>query len=211
MKTLTEIEREARRTRELIAELKSYTPKFNAAKERAEDELWVHLGKIDLEREHLDDLKNAAALIVEHLGADLPAMTGAEATEDELAAVMVADQVEQVEASEVEIEIERTAEPCDELVAMIDSPQEIDAPEVTASDDHAEPLDPEPTFETIGAIAAEITAHVAAMAGDQPSTPDATDEPELTDEQVERKELELASAGARPGKFFNAFAANPFA
>jgi hypothetical protein len=227
MKTLTEIEREARRTRELIAELKTYTPKFNAAKERAEDELWVHLGKIDLEREHLDDLKNAAALIVEHLGAELPAMTGAEATEDELAAVMAADQieqVEQVEAAEVqtsevqtseiethEVETERTAEPCDELVAMIDSPQEIDAPEVTASDDHAEPLDPEPAFETIGAIAAEITAHVAAMAGDQPSTPDATDEPELTDEQVERKELELASAGARPGKFFNAFAANPFA
>jgi len=231
MKTLTEIEREARRTRELIAELKSYTPKFNAAKERAEEELLVHLDKINVEREHLEDLKDAAALIVEHLGTDVPVEMLR--TQEEVAAVMAADQaheveaheIEQVEADEIEadeieaseVEIERIAEPCDELVAMIDSPQEIDAPQAmdspqtVASDDHAEILDPEPTFETIGAIAAEITAHVAAMAGDQPSTPDATDEPELTDEQVERKELELASAGARPAKFFNAFAANPFA
>jgi hypothetical protein len=243
MKSLTEIEREARRTRELIAELKSYTPKFNAAKERAEEELLVHLDKINVEREHLEDLKDAAALIVEHLGTDVPVEMLR--TQEEVAAVMAADQaheieaheVEQVEAHDVEAaeieadeirslrsrieaaadQAERIAEPCVELVAMIDSPQEIDAPQTmdspqtVASDDHAEILDPEPTFETIGAIAAEITAHVAAMAGDQPSTPDATDEPELTDEQVERKELELASAGARPAKFFNAFAANPFA
>jgi ribosomal protein L11 methyltransferase len=72
MKSLTEIEREARRTRELIAELKTYTPKFNVAKERAEEELLVHLDKINVEREHLEDLKDAAALIVEHLGTDVP-------------------------------------------------------------------------------------------------------------------------------------------
>lgn len=191
MKSLTEIEREARRTRDLIAELKGHTPRFNQAKERAEEELKVHLAKIDAERAHLDDLKDAAALIVQHLGADVPSMTEAEVAE-----VMAQD------ADAVLAMGEDEPEP---VVAVADSPQDFEAqPETEADHDAA-------TFETIGAIAAEITAGVAAIAGDPPPAPDASEADEMTDEQVERKELELAGAEARPAKFFNAFAANPFA
>jgi hypothetical protein len=72
MSQLPQLEREAKLTRDLIEELKGLTPRFNATKERAEEELRLHLAKIDAERAHLATLIDAAALIVQHLGASVP-------------------------------------------------------------------------------------------------------------------------------------------
>ncbi len=178
MTELTQIEREAKQVRDFIAELKGLTPKFNAAKERAEEELKLHLAKIDGERARLKELQDAASLIVQRLGIeDSPEPVETIRTEAEVSAVM--------------------AEDAEAVVAMADSPQ-----------DEAEAAD---TFESIGQIAAEVTAAVAAIAGDLPATDDQSEAPEMTDEQVERKELELAEAAPRSVSRFSPFAANPFA
>jgi hypothetical protein len=200
--TLNELEREARATRALIADLESLTQKFDQTLVRAETERNLHLDKIAAEKAHLAKLKDAASLIVEHLGAAVPAVA---------------------EVDEV----------CEEIVAVIDSPQEPVGSILTnlASDDFeawkAEKLyvptwgemlapEPEPTFEYVAAAVEQIAA-------EPPATPDATDEPEMTDEQVERLEEQTAAALAedvreletvgadRPARRFNPFANNPFA
>jgi hypothetical protein len=195
MSELTQIEREAKLVRDFITELKGLTPKFNAAKERAETELALHLAKIDGERAKLKELIDAAALIVQRLGIDTPA-------EQPAAPGTGPEQGDMAEAFAAEFEADEEPE---RVVAMADSPQD---------DEQAKP-EPEsdaPTFQTIGEIAAEITAGVAAMAGDQPAAADLSDAPEMTDEQVERAEDTLAAAEpARHLRRFNALAANPFA
>ena len=195
MSQLPQLEREAKLTRDLIEELKGLTPRFNATKERAEEELRLHLAKIDSERAHLATLIDAAALIVQHLGASVP--------EPEL------------------------PEP---VVAMADSPQE-SAPEFPEGMKQGVPdqdtmdwaereaqdipdEEPEPTFEYVAAAVEQIAG--------SPPEPDASDEPEMTDEQVERIEAQTAAAltqereletvgGDRPARRFNPFANNPFA
>jgi hypothetical protein len=202
MKTLTEIEREARRTRELIAELRGHTPRFNATKERAEEELKVHLAKIDAERAHLDDLKDAAALLVQHLGADVPA--------DEPEPVVAMADSPQDQEGWGTLDIAAAIAVHDADTALVEELFEEQAA------GHAE--EPEPTFEYVAAAVEQIAG--------SPPGPDASDEPEMTDEQVERAEQTLAAVdhigaaeereletvgGDRPARFFNAFAANPFA
>jgi len=199
MSKLSEIEREAKIVRDFISELKGLTPRFNAAKERTEEELALHLAKIDAERAKLDELKAAAALIVEHLGAEVPPIA----------------QPEEILEPET---FTGPYEPAEEVVAVIDSPQDDPVGAVLMAE-------PKETFQSIGEIAAEVTAAVAAIAAEPPATPDATDEPEMTDEQVERLEEQTAAAlaedvrereletvgGDRPARRFNPFASNPFA
>jgi hypothetical protein len=202
MSQLPQLEREAKLTRDLIEELKGLTPRFNATKERAEEELRLHLAKIDSERAHLATLIDAAALIVQHLGASVPqpelpepVVAMADSPQDEVALHPV-DALEQVLGDRIE------PEQYEELRAICDEPVY-----VTESED--------PTFEYVAAAVEQI-------AGSPPPIPDATDEPEMTDEQVERIEAQTAAAlaedtreletvgGERPARFFNAFAANPF-
>lgn len=174
MTELTQIEREAKQTRDFIAELKGLTPKFNATKERADEELRLHLAKIDGERAKLKELIDAAAVIVQRLG------------------------------------IEAVPEP-EPVVAVADSPQdEATTEDVLAAIFEAD-VEAADEFQSIGEIAAEVTAAVAAIAGDLPATDDQSDAPEMTDEQVERVEESLAANDVRGPKLFNAFAANPFA
>lgn len=188
MSELTQIEREAKLTRDFIAELKGLTPKFNATKERAEEELRLHLAKIDGERAKLRELIDAAAVIVQNLGREVGEPTH---TEAEVAAVMAEDAEP----------TERVLEPSAELeAAMAGGP---------VTDDLCHEAEPH-EFQSIGEIAAEVTAAVAAIADEQ-AGPDLSDEPEMTDEQVERAEETIASAEPRPARMFNAFAANPFA
>lgn len=197
MNNLAAIEREARLTRGMIAELEALTQRFDQALVRAETERNLHLAKIAGERAHLAELIDAAALIVQHLGADVPVEPTH--TESEVAAVMAEDA-------------ERTAEPSEDLIAVVDSPVETESAgawletQFEAADEAG--VD---AFQSIGEIAAEITAAVADLAADAPATADASDAPEMDDEQVERVEETLASAEPRPARMFNAFAANPFA
>jgi len=183
MNTLAAIEREARLTRGMIAELEALTQRFDQALVRAEDERNLHLAKITAEREHLAELIDAAALIVQHLGADVPIETTP--TEAEVAAVMAEDA-------------ERIAEPSEELIAVADSPQDEGGP---VTDDLCHELEN---------TTAEITAAVADLAAEVPASPDASEQPEMDDYQVERVEETLASAEPRTPRMFNAFAANPF-
>lgn len=177
MRTLNDIEREARRTRESIAELRGFTQKFDQALVRAEDERRLHLAKIADEEAHLSELIDAAAVIVQHLGADVPVETAH--TEAETAAVMAEDasQAEQFEiAASAWLETQFEALDAGEPSELFDDEPEADA------------------FQTIGEIAAEVTAAVAAIADPVPATEDATDEPELTNDQAERVEELLAEA-----------------
>jgi hypothetical protein len=211
MSQLPQLEREAKLTRDLIEELKGLTPRFNATKERAEDELRLHLAKIDSERAHLATLIDAAALIVQHLGASVP--------EPELPepVVAVADSPQD--------------EATDEFVTLGAAAEDVVAQAIAVHDafaalveelfteqpaGHAE--EPEPTFEYVAAAVEQIAG--------SPPEPDASDEPEMTDEQVERAEQTLAAVdhigaaeereletvgGDRPARRFNPFANNPFA
>ena len=208
MSELTLIEREAKQVRDFIAELKGLTPKFNAAKERAEEEMKLHLGKIDCERARLKELQDAAMVIVQKLGCDpVEIVEGI----DRVRAAWVGQGPLATQIAPTRPDVYAEIEP---VVAMADSSQD----DATTEDVLAAILDAEvaaseeaDTFESIGTIAAEITAAVADLAAEPPATPDATDAPEMTDEQVERKELDLAVAAPRSPKLFNAFAANPFA
>jgi hypothetical protein len=196
--TLNELEREARATRALIADLESLTQKFDQTLVRAEDERNLHLEKIAAEKAHLAKLIDTATCIVQHLGAAVPAI----------------------------VQPEEILEP---VVAIIDSPQDdlvgailmAESPFDVIAQDHAEELAAD-EFQSIGEIAAEVTAAVAAIAAEPPAMPDATDEPEMTDEQVERLEEQTAAAlaedvreletvGGIPARRFNPFASNPFA
>jgi hypothetical protein len=219
--TLNELEREARATRALIADLESLTQKFDQTLVRAEDERNLHLDKIAAEKAHLATLIDTAACIVQHLGAALPAVA----------------EVDEVCETETTGSVSVTwsgphdgPHPFEEVVAVIDSPQDdpvgavlmADSPFDVIAQDHAEELAAN-EFQSIGEIAAEVTAAVAAIAAEPPATPDTTDEPEMTDEQVERLEEQTAAAlaedvreletvgGDRPARRFNPFASNPFA
>jgi hypothetical protein len=180
---LSEIEREARHTRQRIDELEGLTQKFDQALVRAETERNLHLDKIAGERAKLGELIDAAALIVQHLGADVP-------------------------------EVAQPEEILEPVVAVADSPFDV------LAQDHAEALVddpvPEPTFEYVAEAVAQI-------ADEAPAIEDASDAPEMTDEQVERLEeqtvaalvedvaqaRELETAGTGPRRF-NPFAGNPF-
>ena len=108
------------------------------------------------------------------------------------------------------------------VVAVADSPQESAGAWLETQFEAADEAgveytpEPEPTFEYVAASVAQIAA-------EPPATEDATDEPEMTDEQVERLEEQTAAALAedvreletvgddRPARRFNPFANNPFA
>jgi hypothetical protein len=230
--TLNELEREARATRALIADLESLTQKFDQTLVRAEDERNLHLDKIAAEKAHLATLIDTATCIVQHLGAAVPAIVQPEEILDEL--------------------FTGPYEPSEEVVAVIDSPQEPvgailtdqasytdwireqhvahdtsqavgnvfgSADLTTNFDATGHTGEPEPTFEYVAAAVEQIAAEPPAM-------PDATDEPEMTDEQVERleeqtaaalaedathRERELETVGGIPARRFNPFASNPFA
>ena len=168
MKTLADIEREARATRHRIAELDGLTQKFDQALVRSETERDLHLAKIAGEQDHLAELIDAAALIVQHLGAEVPVdepvVAMADSPQDEVALHPV-DALEQVLGDRIE------PEQYEELRAICDEPVE------------ATPEDP--TFEYVAAAVEQIAG--------SPPGPDASDEPEMTDEQVERAEQTLAA------------------
>jgi hypothetical protein len=233
MSELTQIEREAKVVRDLITELKGLTPRFNATKERAEEELTLHLAKIDAERARLRELIDGAALIVQRLGLEEPveAEQVAEVEQVEQApepVVAVADSpqadgwsaMDHYNADEALVAEVLAQAPAEEVVAAADGAQ-TDETEVAASawlEDQFEAIDagtlteeelladspadepaeegaelPE-TFQTIGQIAAEVTAAVEQIADTPPATEDATDAPEMTNDQAERAEELLAEA-----------------
>jgi hypothetical protein len=208
MSQLPQLEREAKLTRDLIEELKGLTPRFNATKERAEEELRLHLAKIDSERAHLATLIDAAALIVQHLGASVPQPEMPEPV------VAMADSP-QDEATDEFVTLGEAAE---DVVAQAIAVHDADTAlvdELFTEQPAGHTEEPEPTFEYVAAAVEQI-------AGSPPPIPDATDEPEMTDEQVERIEAQTAAAltqereletvgGDRPARRFNPFANNPFA
>lgn len=193
MSDLTTIEREARVTRGIIAELEGLTQKFDQALVRAETERNLHLAKIEGERAKLGELIDAAALIVQNLGSDAPA----EPVRDEL------DEI-------VDELFGETAGTLGEAAQSV-----VDGLEV--ADPESEPQADAPTFATIAAAVEQIAG--------SPPEPDASDEPEMTDYQVEAIEdqtrqalaedaavRELETVGDdRPARRFNPFAGNPFA
>jgi len=81
--TLSETEREARHTRQRIAELQGLTPRFEDALLRAQEAHELHMAKIEEAREELASLIDHAACIVQHLGADAPMETAVEMDEPE--------------------------------------------------------------------------------------------------------------------------------
>ena len=81
--TLSETEREARHTRQRIAELQGLTPRFEDALLRAQEAHELHMAKIEEAREELASLIDHAACIVQHLGADAPREVDAAAEIDE--------------------------------------------------------------------------------------------------------------------------------
>lgn len=181
--TLNELEREAKATRALIADLESLTQKFDQTLVRAETERNLHLDKIAAEKAHLAELIDTAACIVQYLGAAVPA-------------VAEVDEVCEAEADS----------PAEGILVM----------DNFGLADEFHPSEPDPTFEYVAAAVEQIAAEPPAM-------PDATDDPEMTDEQVERLEEQTAAALAedvreletvgaeRPARRFNPFASNPFA
>jgi len=196
MSQLPALEREAKLTRDFIAELKGLTPRFNALKERAEEELALHLAKIDAERAKLAELIDAAALIVQHLGAEVPE---------------VAEVAEVCEADEAP-----------EIVAMIDSPPE-DPPGafLTLPDEPGPAPVPEPSFEYVAAAVAQI-ADEAPATDDQSDAPEMTDHEveRLQDQRLEQtlaaldedaRELEPVGDAPRARPFMSFAKANPFA
>jgi hypothetical protein len=199
--TLNELEREARATRALIADLESLTQKFDQTLVRAEDERNLHLEKIAAEKAHLATLIDTAACIVQHLGAAVPPIAQPEEILEPVVAIIDSPQDDLVGA-----------------ILMAESPFDVIA------QDHADELAAD-EFQSIGEIAAEVTAAVAAIAAEPPAMPDATDEPEMTDEQVERleeqtaaalaedvreRELETVGEAQRPRPFMSFARANPF-
>lgn len=216
MNNLAAIEREARVTRGMIAELEGLTQRFDQALVRAETERNLHLAKIDGERAKLAELIDAAALIVRHLGADVPMVA-------EVGEVCEAEEAREVETVEPELEA---------VIAVADSPVEAE-PEQSASawlEDQFDAADEAgvDAFQSIGEIAAEVTAAVAAIADEAPATVDQSDAPEMTDHEVERlqdqrleqtlaaleqdsRELETVGEAPRARPFMSFAKANPFA
>jgi hypothetical protein len=207
MSQLPQLEREAKLTRDLIEELKGLTPRFNATKERAEEELRLHLAKIDSERAHLATLIDAAALIVQHLGASVP--------EPELPepVVAMADSPQDEAADEFVTLGEAAEDVVAQAIAVHDADTAL-VEELFTEQPAGHTEEPEPTFEYVAAAVEQIAG--------SPPEPDASDEPEMTDEQVERIEAQTAAAltqereletvgGERPARRFNPFANNPFA
>lgn len=215
MKTLYEIQREARARVETIRELEGLTPRFLSACERTEAEFKLHVAKIEGERGHLSELRDAAALIVQHLGEDVPeaepVVAVADSPQDWSADF---DDVAHYQAGKVLNEVYGTSDAwaaADHAISDIalvselfeEGPHEgepvlventgqlsdwladacaLDGPKVYERTE----VEIDPTFEYVAEAVAQI-------ASPPPPAPDATDEPELTDEQVERIEERLAT------------------
>jgi len=155
--TLSETEREARHTRQRIAELQGLTPRVEDALMRAQEAHELHMAKIEEAREELASLIDHAACIVQHLGADAPMETAVE--------------MDEPEPTQAEID------------AILDDDTPFDFVTVSAMDVYDLP---EPATDQM--LYVEMASAVEQIADDLPTTEDASDEPEMTNEQVARVE-----------------------
>jgi hypothetical protein len=188
--TLNDLEREARATRALIADLESLTQKFDQTLVRAEDERNLHLDKIAAEKAHLAKLIDTAACIVQHLGAAVPAVAEVDEVCEEIVAVIDSPQ-----------------DPVGAVLIAPMLPEEV-------------PDEPEPTFEYVAAAVEQIAAEPPATPDttDEPEMTD--EQVERLEEQTAaalaedatHRERELETVGGdRPARRFNPFASKPFA
>lgn len=212
MTPLATIEREAEHLRAAITELEGLTQRFDAALARAETERNLHLSKIMEKRCELAELKAAARGIIDGFD-DLPEpeLLPPEPATDSSELVWPAETIDEAldvlfdaPAAEAEAAKEAEAFETDTFTPIGEAAQAV--------------VDQiEPTFEVVAAAVQEIAG--------SPPEPDASDEPEMTDEQVERLEEQTREALAedaapreletvgdeRPLRRFNPFAGNPFA
>lgn len=212
MSTFAYFETEAVRLATRIRELKAATPDFVEARDTAQRHVERHYGLIEEAEEALSRLREEAATAAAGLGSDilgdvpelaprhaeLPALADLSADEQaEVEAVLnddtpfegcaQADPLDPRQGSDViaelirarEAEIEAAGDAAETGFADIDNAAGLPAPE---------------PFVTLGEVAEQITAAVAEIASPSPPTPDASDDPEMTDEQVERVEQNFATA-----------------
>lgn len=222
MSTFAYFETEAVRLATRIRELKAATPDFVEARDTAQRHVERHYGLIEEAEEALSRLREEAATAAAGLGSDilgdvpelaprhaeLPALDDLTETEQaEVEAVLnddtpfegcaQADPIDPRQGSDVIAELIRAREA--EIEAdNAEADPFVPAPETGFADiDNATAVSGDPpadTFVTLGEVAEQITAAVAEIASPSPPTPDASDDPEMTDEQVERVEQNFATA-----------------
>jgi len=210
MTYLSDLERQATDKARRIRDLRGLTPEFTTARDRALEALRKHEALIEAEEGDLLNLRALAAEYTLTLGEPYVPGTGpeggdmAEAFAAEFEApepvIAVADSPQE-DAAELVWEAEQAEVQSDADAALIEelfeegphTPAEAEAQGLPTNTDQLsdwlanQPApEAEPTFEHIAAAVQEI-------ASPPPPAPDATEEPELTDEQVERVEERLAT------------------
>lgn len=178
-------ETEAQRLATRIRDLKALTPEFTEVRDQAQRQMQRHFELIEQEEKTLADLRKQAAEAAMLLGAEV----------EEVVANGVVEQAQAYNrylhaGSNLLIETENGFVP---LVGSVEEQRQIEA---ILNDDtpfRGIANDPPPTFATLGDVANEITAAIAEMAGDQPDAPDQSDGPELTTEQTETVEMNMAA------------------
>lgn len=215
MSTFAYFETEAVRLATRIRELKAATPDFVEARDTAQRHVERHYGLIEEAEEALSRIREEAATAAAGLGSDIlggaPELTPRHAELPALAD-LPADEQAEVEAVLNDdapfegVEAAAEADPLDprqgsDVIAELIRAR---AAEIEADNAEADPFVPAPEtgfadidnapFVTLGEVAEQITAAVAEIASPSPPTPDASDDPEMTDEQVERVEQNFATA-----------------
>lgn len=169
-------ETEAARLATRIRDLKALTPEFTEVRDQAQRQMERHFELIEQEEATLTDLRRQAAEAAMLLGAE--PVDGA--AED------LAEEQRQIEAILNDDTPFEGISPAEEI-----NPAEELAEAIAAGHPAA---DPPATFATVGDIAEQITAALANMAINQPDTADLSDSPELTTEQTEAVEQNMAEA-----------------
>jgi hypothetical protein len=187
-------ETEATRLAGRIRDLKGLTPEFIEVRDTAQRQMEHHFRLIEQEEATLADLRQQAAQAAMLLGVEV---------ETEADGIVSGQAHNRYIAVEGKMYVDTSTDPVAGvwgLPALADLSAEEQAEiEAILNDDTpfegiaAEQAN-ETTVATVGDIAEQITAALADMAINQPDTPDQSDAPELTTEQVERVEDSIAEA-----------------